>query len=156
MEQGALMARRRRWAKWIAAAALTAVLGFTLSSCPSYRDGMSGQLASAKEQTQSAARSAALTLQLWAQGRATGNVTTVQLHDARDHVADGLQSIAELSAKDPADLDRQVLLVQSMTATIDILNAASAAVRGLPGSRNPDALRGQLLDGAAILDRDYR
>ena len=40
------------------------VFGFILTSCPSNRDGMPGQLASAKDESVSAARSAALALDL--------------------------------------------------------------------------------------------
>ena len=54
---------------------LVALLALVLTSCPSNRDGMPGQLATAKEETQSAARSGALALQLWAQHRSTRDLT---------------------------------------------------------------------------------
>ena len=50
---------------------LAGALAFILTSCPSNRDGMPGQLASAKDDAQSAARSGALALQLWARHRST-------------------------------------------------------------------------------------
>ena len=73
---------------------LVAVLALVLTSCPSNRDGMPGQLATAKEETQSAARSAALALQLWAQHRSTRDLTCVQLADARDEIGQGLPAVS--------------------------------------------------------------
>jgi len=46
------------------------------------------------------------------------------------------------------------MLTASMTTIIGDLNAASAAVRGLPDQ--PDPLHRRLLDGADTLQRDYR
>jgi hypothetical protein len=135
--------------------AVAAVLAFILTSCPSNRDGMPGQLATAKDETQSAARSAALALQLWEQHRSTGDLTAVQMADARDEIVKAYQGIATLKAEDPADLDRQSLLTRSMTEQIATLNAANAAVRALPRQTDTRSLRQRLLDGADALERDY-
>jgi hypothetical protein len=136
--------------------ALAAALAFVLTSCPSNRDGMPGQLATAKEDTQSAARSAALALQMWAQHRSTQALTTVQLSDARDEVVKAYQGIATLKAEDPADLGRQALLTRTMTELIRTLNDANAAVRSLPGQPDPRTLGRQLAEGADALERGYR
>jgi hypothetical protein len=134
---------------------LGAVLAFVLTSCPSNRDGMPGQLASAKDETQSAARSGAMALQLWTLHRSTGDLAAVQLADARDEVVKAYQGIAVLKAEDPADVSRQVLLTTSMTDIISALNAANAAVRALPAQSDPTALRQRLLDGVDALERTY-
>jgi hypothetical protein len=134
---------------------LGAALAFVLTSCPSNRDGMPGQLAVAKEETQSASRSAALALDLWARDRSTRQLVGVQLSDARDEVAKAFDGIAILKAEDPVDVHRQALLTQSMTSAIAVLNEANAAVRGLPGG-DPAQLRRALLDNAEALERDYR
>jgi hypothetical protein len=135
---------------------LAGALAFILTSCPSNRDGMPGQLASAKDDAQSAARSGALALQLWAQHQSTRDLTAVQLADARDQVVKAYQGIATLKAEDPADLARQTLLTRSMTEMVSTLNDANAAVRALPDRLGPPASRQRLLDAADALDRDYR
>jgi hypothetical protein len=135
---------------------LAAMLAFVLTSCPSNRDGMPGQLASAKDETQSAARSAALALQLWAQGQSPRDLTCVQLSDARDEVVKAYQGIAILKAQDPVDLGRQALLTRTMTDVIGTLNDANAAVRALPGRPDPRILGRHLTEGADTLERDYR
>jgi hypothetical protein len=127
-----------------------------LTSCPANRDGMPGRLAAAMEETVAAARSGALALQLWSQDRSTRQLVNVQLTDARDEVTTGYQGIAELRAEDPVDVGRQAMLTASMTTFIGDLNAASAAVRGLPNQPDPQLLHRRLLDGAATLERDYR
>jgi hypothetical protein len=135
---------------------LAAALAFVLTSCPSNRDGMPGQLATAKEDTQSAARSAALALQMWAQHRSTRQLTCVQLSDARDEVVKAYQGIATLKAEDPADLGRQALLTRTMTELIRTLNDANAAVRALPGQPDLRTLGRQLTEGVDALERGYR
>ena len=135
---------------------LAGALAFILTSCPSNRDGMPGQLASAKDDAQSAARSGALALQLWARHRSTRELTAVQLADARDEVVKAYQGIATLKAEDPTDLARQTLLTHSMTEMVGTLNDANAAVRALPGRPDPSASRQRLLDAADALERDYR
>jgi hypothetical protein len=132
------------------------MLTFILTSCPSQRDGMSGQLATAKEETQAAARSGALGLQLWAQRRSTRNLTSVQLADARDEVVKAYATIASLEAENRVDLGRQSMLTRTMTGLIDVLDDANAAVRAMPGQPDPRALRQSLLDVADALERDYR
>lgn len=135
---------------------VAAALAFVLTSCPSNRDGMPGQLATAREETQSAARSAALALQMWAQHRSTRNLTSVQLADARDEVVKAYRGIATLKAEDPADLGCQLMLTRAMTDVVGTLNDASAAVRALPGRPDPRALGQRLVDDADALERDYR
>jgi hypothetical protein len=90
--------------------ALTALFGFILTSCPSNRDGMPGQLASAKAEVESACRSGILALDLWRDGRSTKQQASVQLGDARDEVVKAHKGISTLTAEDPADLGRQQLL----------------------------------------------
>lgn len=149
-------ARRRVIRSGATALALAAALAFILTSCPSNRDGMPGQLASAKDEAQSAARSGALAIALWEQRRSTRDLAAVQLADARDEVTKAYRGIATLKAEDPADLARQDLLTRSFTDMIGSLNGANAAVRAVPGQPNPAALRQRLLEAADILDRDYR
>lgn len=140
----------------VAFLALCVVLAFVLTSCPSNRDGVPGQLAAAKEETQSAARSGALALDLWAQGRSTGNLTSVQLADARDEVATAFESIANLDTDDPDDLRRQALLSETMTEVIVTLTLASAGVRAVPEQPDPAAMGQRLAVSADTLERDYR
>jgi hypothetical protein len=151
------MRRASAWRR--AAAAVVVFLGvpaFILTSCPSNRDGMPGQLASAKEETVAAARSGALALQLWTQHRSTRQLTCVQLADARDEMVKAFQGIAVLKAEDRVDIGRQRVLTDAMTALIGDLNSANAAVRGMPAQHDPGEFRQRLLDGAERLDRDYR
>lgn len=152
------LARQRHPAKAIAALAIIgALLALILTSCPDNRDGVPGQLASAKEETQSAARSAALALQLWSDGRPTRSLVSVQITDARDEVVKAYKNIAELKVDAPVDLDRQRLLSGAMTALIDELNTAAASVRGvLVPSRDPRQLSQHLLAGADALEQTYR
>ncbi|WP_445169320.1 hypothetical protein ACTXG7_08370 [Mycolicibacterium sp. Dal123E01] len=133
------------------------MLALVLTSCPANRDGMPGQLATAKEETQAAARSAALALQLWSDHRSTGSLASVQITDARDEVAKAYKGVAELKADNQIDLDRQRLLTETMTALIDDLNTAAASVRGDPVStRGPLPLGQHLLVGADALEHTYR
>jgi outer membrane receptor protein involved in Fe transport len=117
---------------------------------------MPGQLATANDETQSAARSAALALQLFEQHRSTRELTAVQLSDARDEIVKAYEGIATQKAEDPADLDRQSLLTRSMTELIGTLNNANAAVRGLPGQSDLRTLGQNLLDGVNALEQSYR
>lgn len=74
----------------------------------------------------------------------------------RDQIVKAYKKIASLRADNDTDLKHQRVLTTAMTAFIDDLNAASAAVRG--ASRPVDLqppLRQRLLDGADALDRDY-
>jgi hypothetical protein len=137
-------------------ALLIGALAFILTSCPNNRDGMPGQLASAKDESVSAARSAVLALELWEQHRSTRALTCVQLSDARDEVAKAYQDIATLKAEDSVDLARQELLTAAMTTIIDRLNAANAAVRALDGSITPQKARSDLRDTSDALESRYR
>ena len=62
------------------------------------------------EETSAAARSGALSLELWSQRRSTAQLTSVQLSDAREEVVKAYQGIADLRAEDPADIGRQAML----------------------------------------------
>lgn len=136
---------------------LGGLLALTLTSCPANRDGMPGQLATAKEETQSAARSAALAVQLWSDRRSTDSLVSVQITDARDEVVKAYKDIAELKAGNHTDLDRQRLLIGAMTALIDELNTAAASIRGASVSMgDPQQLRQHLLAGADALEQTYR
>jgi hypothetical protein len=135
---------------------LVAVLLFVLTSCPSYRDGMSGQLFSAKDDTLSAARSAALAIELWSRHQSTEDLTCVQLSDARDEVVKAYEDIATLKAQNPTDLARQALLTRTTSEVGDLLNDASAAVRAVPGQPDPRTLGQRLTASADALERDYR
>lgn len=149
-------ARRRVVRSAATALTLAAALAFILTSCPSNRDGMPGQLASAKDEAQSAARSGALALDMWQQHRSTGDLAAVQLSDARDEVTKAYRGIATLTAEDPADVARQMLLTRSFTEMVADLNGGNAAVRAIPGQTDPATMRQRLLDAADALDRDYR
>jgi hypothetical protein len=135
--------------------ALAAMLGFILTSCPSNRDGLPGQLASAKEAAESACRSGALALDLWADGRSTEQLASVQLGDARDEVVKAYKGIAMLTAEDSVDLGRQQFLTASMTTIIARLNAAAAVVQSVIND-HPGAVHQRLVEAAEVLERDYR
>ena len=149
--------RRRAVTRAVAlVAGLIAVLAFILTSCPGNRDGMPGRLSQAMEETESAARSGALALDLWGQGRSTAALTAVQLTDARDEVITAYDGVAALRADDPADVERQRFLTRSMTEIAAQLNSANAAVRALAGQEQPRNLHRELLAAADALARDYR
>jgi hypothetical protein len=135
---------------------LAAVLVFVLTSCPSYRDGVAGQLDSAKDDTLSAARSAALAIDLWSRHRSTEDLTCVQLSDARDEVVKALKDVATLKAQNQTDLDHQRLLSRAMSDVTDTLTQASAAVRAVGRQPDPRSFGRALLDGADALERAYR
>lgn len=136
-------------------AAAAGILLLVLAGCPANRDGMPGQLAGALEETTSAARSGAFAIDLWQRGRSTGQLTTVQLSDARDEIAKGYDGISALRAEDPRDLARQTLLIQMMTDVIATLNESNAAVRSSTRSGETHRLRAALLQAADDLERDY-
>lgn len=154
---GQAIARSRHPAGVIGALILLGgLLALVLTCCPSNRDGMPGQLATAKEETQSAARSAALAVQLWSDGQSPGSLAAVQISDARDEVVKAYKDIAELKANNHIDLDRQRLLTGAMTGMIDDLNAASASLRGDAPTGDPQQLRQHLLSRADALEQAYR
>jgi hypothetical protein len=149
--------RRRAATRAVAlVAGLIAMLAFILTSCPGNRDGMPGRLAQAMEETESAARSGALALDQWGQGRSTVALTAVQLTDARDEVITAYDGVANLRADDPVDVERQRFLTRSMTEIAAQLNSANASVRALAGQVQPQNLHRELLAAADALARDYR
>jgi hypothetical protein len=150
------MRSRRILRGLVVAVVLAAILVFSLTSCPSNRDGTSSQLSTAKEETQSTARSAALALELWGQHRSTRNLTSVQLSDARDEMVKAYQDVASLTAESYADLGRQNMLIQTMAGLIGTLNDAGAAVRGVSPASDPKALGQHLAESADTPERDYR
>lgn len=133
-----------------------AALGFLLTCCPANRDGAPGQLAGAMEETASAARSGAAALDLWSRGRSTAQLAGVQLSDARTEVVNAYQGVADLRARDPVDVERQRMLIDSMTDVIGILNAAAARVRQVSGEPAPQRARDDLLAAATALESRYR
>jgi len=160
MRQDGMVARSdSRVSKWVRAVAVVALLGgllaLVLTSCPANRDGVPGQLATAKQETQSSVRSAALALQLSVDRRSTSALTSVQLTDMRDQIVKAYKKIASLKADNDTDLKHQRVLTTAMTSFVDDLNAASDAVRGASGQADLPPLRQRLLDGADALDRDY-
>jgi hypothetical protein len=132
-------------------------VAFLLVGCPSYRDGVSGELARGRDDAESAARSAALALDLWGRGQSTQQATSVQLSDARDEVVKAFKDVAELAVEDHIDLDRQRFLIQTMARAVVDLNAANAAISAVPGSADdPVSLRRELLGVAELLAGQYR
>jgi hypothetical protein len=134
---------------------LLALPALVLTGCPAARDGMPGQLARAKEEAQSAARAAALTLDLWTAGRATRQLAAVQVADARDEVVDALEGTAVLRAEDPVDLRRQTVLCEWMAETVGLLNSADGVIRGHAHPAAATRLRDELLAGVRRLDDEY-
>lgn len=135
--------------------ALIALTAFILTSCPSNRDGMPGQLASAKQEAESASRSGLLALDQWTTGRSSAQLVSVQLGDARDQVVKAYKGIATLDAQDPIDLERQEFLTASMAAIITALNATAALVHSVRHDPGPGVLREHLAAAADTLARDY-
>ena len=131
-------------------------LGLLLTRCPANRDGMPGQLAQSMEETTAAARSGALSLDLWTQRRATAHLTSVSLSDARDEVVRAYKGIADLRADDPVDLHRQRMLTTSMTSIIGQLNAAVATVRTITSQPSAEKVRSDLIASADALESGYR
>jgi hypothetical protein len=131
-------------------------LSLLLTRCPSNRDGIPGQLATAMEETTSAARSGVLAMDLWMQQRSTSRLASVQISDARDEVTKAYKGIADLKAEDPVDVDRQQMLTESMTAIIGQLNAASAAIRGVSRDTSVQTIRTELEKASHDLETGYR
>jgi hypothetical protein len=135
--------------------ALSLLTAFILTSCPSNRDGMPGQLASAKDEVESACHSGILAFDQWTGGRSSSQLASVQLGDARDQVVKAYKGIATLAADNPTDLDRQQFLTTSMTAIVAALNASTALVHSARHDPGPAALRQRLAAAADALARDY-
>lgn len=148
--------RLRRWRAIVLIAFLIVGLGLLLTRCPSNRDGMPGQLAQSMDETVAAARSGSLALELWIQRRSTDQLTSVQLSDARDEVVKAYKGIADLRAEDPADIERQRMLTESMTIIIAQLNAATATIRHVTSEPTPEKARDELQASADALESGYR
>jgi hypothetical protein len=148
--------RLRRWRAVLLFGVLIVGLGLLLTQCPSNRDGMPGQLAQSMDETVTSARSGALAIDLWLQGRSTNQLTSVQISDARDEVVKAYKGIAELKAEDPVDIGRQRMLTQSMTDIIGQLNAASATLRTITTEPALESVRASLLASADALESGYR
>ncbi|MEN4397819.1 hypothetical protein ACNQR7_17215 [Mycolicibacterium senegalense] len=148
--------RSRRIRAALIVALLVVGLGLLLTRCPANRDGLSGQLAQAMEETVAAARSGAYALDLRIRDRSTPQLVSVQISDARDEVAKAFKGIADRQADDPADLERQRMLTEAMTTMIGQLNTASARVREVAAEPELSALRTQLLQSADALETGYR
>ncbi|OBB83628.1 hypothetical protein [Mycolicibacterium peregrinum] len=131
-------------------------LGLLLTRCPANRDGMSGQLAQAMEESVAAAHSGAYALYLRTRDRSTPQLVSVQISDARDEIVKAYKGIADLKADDPVDLDRQKMLTEAMTMMIGHLNTASARVREITADPELSVLRTQLLQSADALEARYR
>jgi hypothetical protein len=131
-------------------------LGLLLTQCPANRDGMPGQLAQSMDESVVAARSGALALDLWIQRRSTNQLASVQLSDARDEVVKAYKGIADLSAEDPVDIERQRMLTESMTSIIGQLNAAVGTVHHLAAQPSPQQARDGLRAAADALESGYR
>jgi hypothetical protein len=136
-------------------AALISMTAFILTSCPSNRDGMAGQLASARQEVESACHSGIVAFDQWIGGRSSSQLAGVQLGDARDQVVKAYKGIATLAADNPTDLDRQRFLTASMTGIIATLNASAALVHSVQHDPGPGVLRHRLVVAADTLARDY-
>ena len=146
----------RRMRTALLAVLLIVALGLLLARCPANRDGMSGQLAQAMDETVGAARSGAYAIDLRMRDRSTPQLASVQIADARDEVVKAYKGVADLRADDPADLDRQRMLTEAMTTMIGQHNTASARVREVATAPQLSALRGQLVASADALEAGYR
>ncbi len=103
-----------------------------------------------------AARSGALSLDLWLQRRSTAQLTSVQLSDAREEVVKAYKGIADLKAQDPVDIGRQKTLTDAMTTIIGQLNAASATIRDIATEPSAKRAHADLLATADALETGYR
>src|SRR3954468_3650746 len=148
--------RLRRWRAMALLAAFFVGLGLLLTQCPSNRDGMPGQLAQSMDETVTAARSAALALDLWIKQRSTNQLTSVQLSDARDEVVKAYKGIADLRGEDPVDIGRQRMLTEATTSIVGQLNAAAGTIRHITADPAPDKARDDLRASADALESGYR
>jgi anti-sigma-K factor RskA len=140
----------------VAILAVLAAAAFVAVGCPSYRDGIPGQLAQGRDEAESAARSGALALEFWQQERSTPALVSVQLSDARDEVIKAYKGIAELNTKDAVNVQRQQFLTNTMTRLIDTLNLARAGVEHrVPADRSREMQRA-LATAADSLANEYR
>src|SRR4051812_34444674 len=151
-----LRERPRRWRTGVLLVLFVIGLGLLITRCPANRDGMSGQLAQAMDETTAAARSGALALDLRIAQRTTDQLTSVALSDARDEVVKAYKGIAELKADDAADIGRQHMLTGSMTGIVTQLNAAVATIRHVATRPSLEKARDQLRSSADALENGYR
>jgi hypothetical protein len=151
-----LSGRSRRWRTGIFLAVFLLASGLLLTQCPSNRDGMPGQLAQSMDETVSAARSAAVALDMWIHRRSTNQLVSVQVSDARDEVVKAYKGIAKLQADDPVDVERQRMLTESTTGIIGQLNAAGAMIRDVTTQPPADKARDDLKAAADTLESAYR
>jgi hypothetical protein len=117
---------------------------------------MPGQLAQSMDETVTAARSGALALDQYLQRRATKQLTSVALSDARDQVTKAYKGIADLRAQDPVDVGRQHMLIDAMTGIIGQLDATDAVIRGVGSQPAPQQARDDLRAAADALESGYR
>lgn len=148
--------RSRSWRTGIVLAAVLVAFGLLLTQCPSNRDGVPGQLAQSMDESVSAARSAAVALDMWIHGRSTNQLVSVQVSDARDEVVKAYKGIAKLRAEDPVDIGRQRMLTESMTGIIGQLNAAGAMIRKVTTQPPAEKARDDLTAAADALESGYR
>jgi hypothetical protein len=135
--------------------AVGGALAILLANTPANRDGMPCELATAKHETQSAARSAALAVRQWTAGRSTDQLVAVQLSDTRQAVVRSYQQITALKANHPDDARRQQVLATTMTDIVNDLSQGAAAVHGLSGGTTLDELPARLLGRVTQLDQQY-
>jgi hypothetical protein len=143
------MVRRRLWRRIRTVVVLLAILvafGFLLHGCPSFRDGMGGELARAQKECESATESGVLAFDLWRARKSTTQLAAVQLADVRDQVTKNHKGIAELTATHDDDLRRQQSLLAAMTNALSALNTAAAIVRGVDTQTSSGAARQRLTE----------
>ncbi len=76
-----------------------AALAVLLHGCPSFRDGVAGDLARAQKSRESATQAGIFALDLWRAGRSTTELAAVQMADARDEVTKNYKGVAALTAQ---------------------------------------------------------
>jgi hypothetical protein len=135
---------------------LIAITALIAVGCPSYRDGIPGQLAKAHDEAESAARSGALSLELWNLQRSTPALLSVQLGDARDEVVQAFKGIAELDTAEPVDVERQRYLTTAMTRLIGTLNAARVGAENGFAADGSRRLQRELVTIADAMANEYR
>jgi hypothetical protein len=136
--------------------ALIGIVAFIVVGCPSYRDGIPGQLAQAHDEAESAARSGALALEYWSRERSTRALVSVQLGDARDEVIKAFKGITELDTEEAVDVERQRFLGDNMTRLIETLNAARVGVEHAVPAGEARKFQHELVSLADSLANEYR
>jgi len=149
-------ARARRIRTWSLAAAVVLLAALVLTSCPDLRDGTPGQLFRAEQEAESAARSAALALDLLNRERSTAALASVAVSDARDEVVKAFEMVSGTGVDDATDLTRQSLLTNSMSKIIDQLDTAEATLNHVDTGQSPKSLQQALSASADALATSYR